>query len=481
MRNCRHLFSLLLHGLCFLLLLGAPSLTAQKITVSEEVGIKTDFSYTVIGKFADRVLLFRDQSSRYEVQAFDENMRVVWTRELNFNRQRPDIIGINKYKDLWHLFFGFREKGDYHIMHYAYNAKADLVDSTTIGVIERQYFSPRFRFTESEDHSKVLLFKSDKETELDAFSYDLSSMNLLWYKLLDLKNTFLRRDFRRMIVTDKGDMLMFLEHNKTFSADVEYELIHVSSATHNVEHLAFNFGELVIQDFYPVYDNYNTRIAFAGMYSLKNTAKADGMFYAILNPGSSGPEVYLHSFKEEIVEDVHGKDVDPEKGLTNFMVSDIVLRQDGGAIIIAELSKEYSRRNSMPMRQDYASYSASSWVDYYYEDLVVFSVHPEGEHHWSFVLHKKQHSQDDDAMFSSYFLFKTPQKIRLLYNDEIRNENNVSEYVIRGNGYYERNSVFSTDYHRLRLRFRDAIQVGYNECIVPSERNNRLNLVRIMF
>ena len=84
-------------------------------------------------------------------------------------------------------------------------------------------------------------------------------------------------------------------------------------------------------------------------------------------------------------------------------------------------------------------------------------------------------------MYSSYFLFKTPDKLRLLFNDEIRQENTVSEYTIRGNGYYKRKSVFSTDYQRLRLRFRDAVQVAYNECIVPSERNSRLNLVRIRF
>jgi hypothetical protein len=53
--------------------------------------------------------------------------------------------------------------------------------------------------------------------------------------------------------------------------------------------------------------------------------------------------------------------------------------------------------------------------------------------------------------------------------------------VIRGNGYHRRQSVFSTDYQRLRLRLNDAVQVSYNECIVPSERSSRLSLVKITF
>ena len=111
----------------------------------------------------------------------------------------------------------------------------------------------------------------------------------------------------------------------------------------------------------------------------------------------------------------------------------------------------------------------------------MFALHPDGSEHWNAVLHKKQYSQDDDAMYSSYFLFKTPEMLRLLFNDEIRLENMVSEFVIRGNGYHRRQSVFSTDYQRLRLRLKDAVQVSYNECIVPSERNSRLSLVKITF
>ena len=120
-------------------------------------------------------------------------------------------------------------------------------------------------------------------------------------------------------------------------------------------------------------------------------------------------------------------------------------------------------------------------VDHYYEDLFLFSVHPDGEHHWEKILHKKQFSQDDDAAFSSFFLVKTPQRLRLIYNDEIRNENTVSEYIIKGSGEYDRNSILNTASQELRLRFRESKQVAYNEIIVPSERKSRLKLVRMQF
>ncbi len=84
-------------------------------------------------------------------------------------------------------------------------------------------------------------------------------------------------------------------------------------------------------------------------------------------------------------------------------------------------------------------------------------------------------------MYSSFFILKTPSSIRLLFSDEIKYENTVSEYVLKGNGEYDRNSVMSTENQQLRLRFRDAMQTASDELIVPSERRNRLKLVRVKY
>ena len=57
----------------------------------------------------------------------------------------------------------------------------------------------------------------------------------------------------------------------------------------------------------------------------------------------------------------------------------------------------------------------------------------------------------------------------------------MSEYVIQGNGKHERNSVLSTENQDIRLQFRASVQTGAREFIVPSERRNRLRLVRVRF
>ncbi|MEM1220739.1 MAG: hypothetical protein AAGH79_17595, partial [Bacteroidota bacterium] len=97
------------------------------------------------------------------------------------------------------------------------------------------------------------------------------------------------------------------------------------------------------------------------------------------------------------------------------------------------------------------------------------------------ILYKRQYSQDDDAVFSSYLLLKTPTALRMLYNDEIKYENTVFEYEINGSGEVDRNAVLNTESQQLQLRIKDGIQVGANEVLIPSERKNRLKLVRVQF
>ncbi len=79
------------------------------------------------------------------------------------------------------------------------------------------------------------------------------------------------------------------------------------------------------------------------------------------------------------------------------------------------------------------------------------------------------------------YLFKTPENLRFLFNDEIRFENTVSEYRLNGAGAFERRSLLNTEKLEVRLRFRDAIQVSADALVVPSERRNRLRLVKITF
>ena len=80
--------------LIILILLLPALLDAQTVTVSEEVSIRHDNAYDIIGKMGERFLLYREQTNKVEIQAFDMRMRESWNKELKFDNKRFDIIGM---------------------------------------------------------------------------------------------------------------------------------------------------------------------------------------------------------------------------------------------------------------------------------------------------------------------------------------------------------------------------------------------------
>ena len=156
-----------------------------------------------------------------------------------------------------------------------------------------------------------------------------------------------------------------------------------------------------------------------------------------------------------------------------------MLRQDGGALMIAERNHEVQRGTAAG--RGFFRDGMRMIVDYYYDDLFAIAFSPKGMPQWKTALHKKQYSQDDEGTFSSYFLLKTPENLRFLFNDEIKYENTCSEYVLSPAGEFDRNGILNTVNQGLRMRFRDALQISSSECLVPSEFRNRLKLVLLRF
>jgi hypothetical protein len=475
MRNTR--ITQWLMTFCFL----APAIMgrSQVITISEELPLRNDYSYTILGWVYDDLLLFRDRGHEYFVQAFDKDLHVKWEREIYLGDKRSEIIGLVAHDDRFHLIFAQREKGDYIIYDRSYAHDLSPIDSAVIDTISNIFLSPRMVIKESEDENKIVLYREENNT-LSLIGYDLQTRQRLWNHDIKLSGTNLERDYSNLRVSNSGEFYLTMEPDRFMQKVQSLEVFSSAPGVKEVMRETISFGESVVYDFHATYDNVGKRLILSGLYSEKFTGRATGFYFAEYNPGLV-TDLHLLPIDEALLAEVHGKDVSIERGLSDFNVQEVALRADGGAVIIAELNKEFSRRSSLPMRRDNGSFTRGGWVDYYYEDLILFALNPDGTEHWKEVLRKRQYSQDDDAMYSSFFLFKTPARLRFLFNDEIKQENTVGGYEVTGTGHVERKTVFNTDYQRLKLRFKDGLQLAYNECIVPSERNNRLSLVRIVY
>jgi len=468
---------------------------SQEITVSEEVTLRSDQSYSIIGKFNEKTLLYCDKGTEFEIQAFNNDMlSLSWTKQLELDKKRPEVLDVFGVSDYFYVIYKFKNKGNSVIKVHKYNEAANLVDSTIIVNYGKRFYSPAPEIVLSENKENILLYHTEYYTKIEVTVFDLAKMKQRWSKEYEPKDLKFGADFHQILADNEGGMHMVLNReNDRLKKDKphHFEFIYQPSDGSKAPISTVSLNGKLSYDAYFKVDNLNKKIIGGGMHAEKNKGRTQGYYYMSIPYGSAENHILsFYDFEQGFMEQLVDKKTKVTKGLFDVGIQDIVIRRDGGAVIICEQLKDYDRANPATATGTLSSNvrpfssirdNGRFAVDHYYEDLFLFSVHPDGEHHWEEILHKKQFSQDDDAAFSSFFLAKTPTQLRLIYNDEIRNENTVSEYIIKGNGEYDRNSILNTASQELRLRFRESKQVAANEILVPSERKSRLKLVRMAF
>jgi len=466
-----------------LALLGPLLLWSQQITVSEEITLKNDIAYEIIGEYSGRTLLFRDRSNSFEVYGFNDRMHQIWEKELTIKERNPKLLDVAPGKEDFIVVYEYRKNGRQIVQANKYNPAADRTDTLVIGDVGSSFGGPPIDMVYSEDERKLLLFYSDDPDKVQLILADLDSMQIMWEGLLQPPEMNFDRDFMKAVISDKGELYFILNKNNFRSRRKEHKLdIWVlGRGEAGPVPVTIDLGDRVTFDAFFTYDNLNEQLIGLGLWSENNSEKATGYYYLRLQPEKSDDRVLVfHSFPKAFLDAFHGKEVKASKGISEASLQEVVLRRDGGMILIGEQNRIFQRFSGTPSRFTYNNYARSS-TDYYFEDLFTMSIHPDGQLHWSNVLPKKQYSQNDFGMFSSFFLFKTPSSLRLIFNDEIKWENTISEYVMTGSGRTDRNSLFSTKNLDMKLRFRDAVQVNANELLIPSERRNKLKIVRLEF
>ena len=458
-------------------------LVAQAVTVSEEVSIREDLSYYLLDDQRGNVLLFHDRATKFIVQGFDKRLHKQWEKDLELDKKRPAIIDVASIGGDFCVFYTFRQKQHSFLKVHRYNPAANLVDSVTIEDLGVVFYTKKMETEYSDDKKIALLWNIENQDKINAFAFHMGQMKLLWARTFTTDGFLFSRDFHQMLVDNNGNMYMVLKkENRRSKQDKHYlEILECDGAEDSpIKRRTVDMQSHLTFDAYFTYDNLNHALVAGGLYGDDHTAKADGLFY--LNSPSNDPgkqTLAFHPFDRKFVNILLEKDKSKNKGLTDVKVQDVVLRRDGGIILFAELAKDFVRGGAS---SSYYSHNGMRPImDYYYDDLFLVSFHPTGELHWKNILHKKQYSQDDEASYSSYFLAKTRSALRVIFNDEIKSENTVSEYIISGNGDYDRNAVMNTEDKDLGLRFADAIQISANEFVVPSERRQRLKLVKVSY
>ena len=483
----RDISSFRLYLFAVLYLLWSPSISAQEISLSEGLNIRNYFAYELLGEVNERIIVYRDKGFTKEINVFDQFMQQTTQAELNFEEKRIEVIHSMGLDSVFQMIYSYVKSDSIFVRMRRYDQSVSLADSTLLLGAEKSKLTGSFDYFVSEDKSKVGLLTVNKEGEFGYYLFENSLGRLRSAQSFVIPGFDIKRDKRHTVMTNSGD-LMIAHYDRYTKSTGENTLIltRVSMGSETLDQKLVDFESHHRRDIIMDYDNLNDRVLLCGTYAAERGKDPNG-YYLLNNNFQSMPAEVLPlymPFSSRLINEVSRSKRKKKKVFQNFWVKDLIKRQDGGFLILMESYAEYSRRSSYGAGADRNSYSGAArrgWVDYYNEDIIISSINPQMAVDWTKILYKKQFSQDDEAIFSSYFIMKTPSRLRLIYNDEIKRNSTVSEYILAPTGKVKRNSLMSTANQELKLRFRDAVQLSNNQLLVPSEKNYELSLVKISY
>lgn len=166
-------------------------------------------------------------------------------------------------------------------------------------------------------------------------------------------------------------------------------------------------------------------IISTGFYSDRNTGNIGGAYYLRIDGESK--EVKHSSFKEFEIDFLTANMTERKAKRTKkrleqgrnvelpfYKIDDLITQADGSVTMIGE-------KRQIVVTTSYAGYTAITTTSYYYDDILVVDISPDGEINWANRVAKKQWTVNDNAAYSSYATMVRPQEIVLIYNDNAEN------------------------------------------------------------
>ncbi len=163
-------------------------------------------------------------------------------------------------------------------------------------------------------------------------------------------------------------------------------------------------------------------VSGAGFYTERRVFNAKGTVFFRINPDTDNTQAvvtgkspfdlrFIRQFEDDIKVKRQGE-------LNNFKIADLVLRGDGGVVVIAEqqyVQEQVAGPPSGRGRPVHISY------DYHFHDVILINLNPDGAIAWATKVPKRQITVDDEGFYSSVALAVVRDKLYLIYNDHIKN------------------------------------------------------------
>jgi len=475
-----------------LLLLTNPVFYGQETSFSRPQKIAGKISdYEVLGH-TDAGLLLHKWGERYHaIEAYDmENLSLKWNKELFLPDKKSKVIGIVPYKNELLIFYTLKQKRITYV--YARKVSDDLhqlMPEVVVDTIQRNFGSYGYSYQISVSKNKSFICLQRMTNDFNGISSVNcvvlnKNLDILGRKNIPITNKLINED---NFLSNEGEIFLLdaqvkrvISNNNSLYDN--FKLLRYNFATNKLSIVQIENVQYLLSDIKFEVDDRNNRIVAAGFYTEKQSNDISGYFYLFidLTAGIVSEQTFA-PFNSEIIRRVSRNTlVRSRDQISNLRIRKLITRQDGGALLIGELF--YTVQQNMPRSTFDNFYARQLGTSYYYNDVLLLSINPDGTMYWGNVVQKRQSSDDDGGYYSSFALVNNRSQLNIIFNEDISSTTNLNNFILDSDGQYTVSSLLRSKDYNVMIAPRYGKQVAPDIIVLPAfnERNDFM-LLKIDF
>ena len=457
------------------------------ISIGTKLPAKTS-KFKIIGKNNDGIVV-RLYGSEDVISVYDNSLRLVTNKTIDYKNKVGLLQHIMLNKSGAMIFYLEQQKKFSILFAQPVNAKfIEIGKPLSVDTIfdRKELIASNLRFKSSLDQSYLLIyypyFSENKVQSIKFICFD-RGLRTLYNKTIPLNRDEIELEESKSVIDNNGNSFLILKPEHNGQGNV-YDVQHIDSKGDFSNYQVATDKQLFGEPSFDI-DNKNGNMVMTAFYDDKlrpNEHLANGFLYASFDPdnGTLVRNTYTQ-FSKEFITELTGREIVTSQSLYTFTIRKTVLRNDGGAIIVAESYIKDSHDQSIPMGVQPGYNSFRSTENFQFNDIIAFSINPTGTLEWHSVMRKKQVSEDDNGIYSSFMLMNEKEKLRFIYLEDISTNSSVYNYYLSSEGMSDKDVLLNQEERDLMLLPKIGKQISPEEVVIPSYKNGSLRLVKITF
>lgn len=498
------------------LLLACTTGFSQRITYSEpDRDDPRILNFEVLGRINGKILVYKTYRDLHYIVTYDSDMKMLEKKKLDFINYRVLNTEFIQYPDFVYMIYQFQKRSIMYCMAIKLDgtgaALGNPVQLDSTDNINYSASNKIYSVVNSDDKQKIMVFKintrNDKAHILTTclFNKDLSLVRKSRLSVpMPQRNDFLSE----FSLDNEGDLVCIRASGTSTNDNINKISLITKPATLDTYTLTdLKLGNIFLDDLRIKVDNINKHYVITSFLSKTKRGNIEGLYYVLWDKQQNKEllnTAYL--FDAAFREDAKGEG-SSKASFNDYFLKNIIMRKDGGFIVIAESAYTSSRGNTLnrwdylygspywspmdyytwnspmgyyPWWRSYGLNNMNNLTRYFADNIAVISFEPGGKVEWSNVIRKSQYDDNTDN-YIGFGLFNTGEQLHFVFNTQEKRTMILNDQTIAPTGQIDRNPTLKNLDKGYDFMPRHAKQVGARQAIVPCQYRGFTCFAKIEF